>query len=62
MEYFLPDLVLTTLIERLKGLCKEGNSQETFILIRSLIRMNQTEEVSDQFNVGSGERISADAS
>jgi len=55
MENFLPAQVLTTLIEELIGVCKEGNSEQSFKLIHSLIQMNQTEEVLDQFIVASGE-------
>jgi FlaA1/EpsC-like NDP-sugar epimerase len=55
MEDFLPAQVLTPFIEELIGACKEGKSDQAFKLIHSLIQMNQTEEVLDQFNVASGE-------
>jgi FlaA1/EpsC-like NDP-sugar epimerase len=55
MEDFLPAQVLTTLLEELIAVCKEGKSDQAFELIHSLIRMNQTKEVSDQFNVALGE-------
>jgi FlaA1/EpsC-like NDP-sugar epimerase len=55
MEEFLPAQVLTKFIEELIGVCKEGKSDQAFKLIHSLIRMNQTEEVLDQFIVASGD-------
>ena len=55
MEDFLPAQVLNTFIEELIVVCKEGNSEQAFKLIHSLIRKNQTEEILDQFNVASGE-------
>jgi hypothetical protein len=55
MEDFLPAQMLTTLIDELISVCKEGLSDQAFKLIHSLIRMNQTKEVLDQFNVASGE-------
>ena len=55
MEDFLLAQVLTPFIQELIGVCKEGKSDQAFKLIHSLIRMNQTEEVLDQFNVASGE-------
>jgi FlaA1/EpsC-like NDP-sugar epimerase len=55
MEDFLPAKVLTKFIDELIGVCKEGNSEQAFKLIHSLIRMNQTEGVLDQFNVASGD-------
>jgi FlaA1/EpsC-like NDP-sugar epimerase len=55
MEDFLPAQVLTTLIEELIAVCKEGNAQKALKLIHSLIGLNQTAEVLDQFNVASGE-------
>jgi FlaA1/EpsC-like NDP-sugar epimerase len=53
MEDFLPVPVLTKFIEELIFLCKEGNSNQTFKLIHSLIRTNHTEELLAQFNVAS---------
>jgi FlaA1/EpsC-like NDP-sugar epimerase len=55
MEDFLPAQELKTLIEELIGICKEGHSEQALKLIHSLIRMNQTEGVLDQFNVASGD-------
>jgi FlaA1/EpsC-like NDP-sugar epimerase len=55
MEYFLPAQELKTLIEELIGVCKEGKSDQASKLIHSLIRMNQTVEVLDQFIVASGD-------
>jgi FlaA1/EpsC-like NDP-sugar epimerase len=55
IEDFLPAQLLTTLIDELICVCKDGNYEQAFKLIYSLIRMNQAEEVLDQFNVASGE-------
>jgi FlaA1/EpsC-like NDP-sugar epimerase len=54
MEDFLPAQVMKSLIEELISICKEGNSQQASKLIHSVIRMNQTQELLDQFIVASG--------
>jgi FlaA1/EpsC-like NDP-sugar epimerase len=54
-EEFLPDQVMTTLLEELVAICKEGSSQQASKLIHLLIRMNCTQELLDQFKVASGE-------
>jgi FlaA1/EpsC-like NDP-sugar epimerase len=48
MEDFLPEQVLTKLIEELISVCKKGNSYEAFKLIKSLIQNNHTEQLLDQ--------------
>jgi hypothetical protein len=55
MEDFLAAQELTPNVEELINLCIEGNAQKAFKLIHSLIRMNQTAEVLDQFKAASGE-------
>ena len=55
MEDFLPEKILTTLIEELICVCKEGSADHAFKLINSLILINATEEVSDQFKAAASD-------
>ena len=55
MEDFLPEKILTTLIEELICVCKEGSADHAFKLINSLILSNATEEVSDQFKAAASD-------
>jgi FlaA1/EpsC-like NDP-sugar epimerase len=61
-EKFLPEKLLMPMVEELTALCKEGNASESFRLLNSLILTNYSKEVLAQFNVASGELISADSS
>ena len=45
MEDFLPEKVLTTLIEELISVCRNGSSNEAFRLVNSLIRITQSTEL-----------------
>jgi FlaA1/EpsC-like NDP-sugar epimerase len=51
MEDFLPEQVITTLIEKLIFVCKEGNANHAFKLVNSLIQITQNKELLDEFNV-----------
>jgi hypothetical protein len=62
MEDFLAEQKLTPIVAELISICKEGNADKALNLIHSLIRTIQAVEVLAQFNVASGEWISADSS
>jgi FlaA1/EpsC-like NDP-sugar epimerase len=51
MEEFLAQKVLTSSIEELISFCKNGNSNEAFRLINSLILISQSTELLDEFDV-----------
>ena len=55
MEDFLTEQELAPIVAELISVCTEGNAQKARILIHSLIRTNQAEEVLAQFNDASGE-------
>jgi FlaA1/EpsC-like NDP-sugar epimerase len=50
MEFFLPEQILTTLIEDLITLCKEGNASYAFKFINSIIQINHNEHELGKFN------------
>ena len=53
MEDFVPEQVLSSLIEELICACKEGNANQGFKLVNSIIRVTQIEEKLDTFEIAS---------